>query len=329
MLEQLSDQSKDQKLEKLSEFLTDLDEHLKTAKDFKTEHPERDDLNALIELNLAIQEEARAVSNLVEIEDDCPEDWEDLEEARGSHFRTLARITHRNWIDQGPSNSRRFNQLFFHFGGGGVPTQGATIISELLDVSKGLLAQELSSGLRTRIQDLIELLGGGTEKGFLLELNEQLQHLEDFLEIALFDQSSLNEDTLICAVCTAEVSKELKECPSCGAAVLQLNETKKVETQQKRGSSQLLDSLWDAWNQFQAEESDQDTLLETLRVISKPILEVVVKLDSPSPRLLDFSQRLENFTKLSDRDALERDWPALIASGRALIDERISLLKRD
>ena len=109
MLKQLADQSKKKKLQKLDEFRVQLEEELKSAESFKSDHPDREDLNALIELILAIEEEAKAVADLVEIDEDCAEDWLDLEDARSSLKRTQDRIQHQNWIELGPSRSRRIN----------------------------------------------------------------------------------------------------------------------------------------------------------------------------------------------------------------------------
>lgn len=426
MLEQYSEQSKEQKLQKLSEFLDHLGEHLKSAEEFKGANPDREDLNALIELNLAIQEEARAVSDLVEIEDDCAEDWEDLEQARGSLSRTLARIGHSNWIALGPSNSRRFNQLFFHLRNDAESDEGAVIVSELIEVSKRLSAEELTPALRNLLERLVKHLEGDTGGSFLELLSDQLDQLEGFLDLSLFDQSldkgenwlslfhhlaeavalgdveerylfderdfalrrleklegmaegqesevlvvlqeiaghlsgleqsfaddtkfeewletlstlwsklevthqsELSSDTLSCAVCSAELAGSLNRCTSCGAPVLRLEKARVVLSPPERGKSRLLDSLWDTWAQFQDNEIDQDQLLETFETLSAPILQAVQNIASPSPILVDFSINLKSFQQLSNRNALERNWPTLFASGQAVIEERVKALKRD
>ena len=92
MLSQVAEKSKTQKNRKLDEFKEYLEQELESAESFKQNNPDREDLNALIELILAIQEEAKAVADLVNIDEDCSEDWEDLDEAEASLKRTLARI---------------------------------------------------------------------------------------------------------------------------------------------------------------------------------------------------------------------------------------------
>jgi hypothetical protein len=326
MLEQLSGKSNDQKLQEMVDFLAHLAENLESAKDFKRQNPDRNDVNALIELNLAIQEEAKAVCDLVKIGEDCPEDWHDLEEARGSLTQTLARIGHHNWISLGPSNSRRFNQLLFHFKVNLDSKEGTILLSELREVSQRLVEEGLKPALKLRVESLAAILESGPGDEFLTDLHEQVQELENFMDLSLFDQSLDNREK--CVVCYKELSLGASRCPNCGASVLTLEQTKMVESQQESARSQLLDSLWDSWNRFQCEEIEQENLQQIFHVISDRIQEAVENIDVPSEPLLDFSRKLAAFSQLPDRKALETKWPALIASGRALVNERLNQLKR-
>jgi len=143
----------------------------------------------------------------------------------------------------------------------------------------------------------------------------------------LFD-GSLGEEE-VCSICSAELPTGAERCASCGATVLSLEQTREVDAQQEAGRSQLLDSLNHSWKLFQCEEIDQDNFLRILSNLSERISKVVDSLESPTAVLLDFSTRLELYTQLPDRASLQTHWPSLLASGRALVNERLNKLERD
>ena len=66
-----------------------------------------------------------------------------------------------------------------------------------------------------------------------------------------------------------------------------------------------------------------------LKNLSEQISGAVAALESPSAVLLDFSTRLEMFTRLEDRASIQEHWPSLLTSARALVNERLSKLERD
>jgi hypothetical protein len=327
MLEQLTDQSKEEKIQKLEEFVDDLRQELKSAEEFKRDNPDREDMNALIELTLAIEEEAKAVNDLVKIGEDCPEDWADLEEARGSLTRTLARIRHKNWIALGPSSSRRINQLFFYVKKEPQSKEAAILLEELKEVSGQMLGEGLNPGLHSRLEKLSSLLHTSPGKKFYSKLLGQVRGLEESMDLSLFDGPVGGEKK--CAVCSGELATGVSRCPNCGAAVLSLEQTRVVEGKQDAARSQLLDSLNHSWKLFEYEEIDQENFLRILKNLSERISKVVESLDSPTAVLLDFNTRLELYTQLPDRASLQTHWPSLLASGRALVNERLNKLERD
>ena len=69
--------------------------------------------------------------------------------------------------------------------------------------------------------------------------------------------------------------------------------------------------------------------MRILKNLSERISAAVESLDSPTGVLLDFSTRLELYTQLQDKTALKTHWPSLLASGRALVAERLNKLERD
>lgn len=325
MLDQLADQSKEEKIQKLDEFIADVKEQLKFAEEFKRDNPDRDDMNALVELALAIEEEAKAVVDLVKIGEDCSEDWDDLEEARGSLTRTLARIRHQNWIALGPSRSRRINQFAFYLKKEPGSDEAAVLRDKLREVIARMLSENLGPELKAKLKRFAALLDGGPKKGFFSEYLGLVEGLEESMDLSLFDGSSGGDDT--CPVCSGELTADAERCSSCGAAVLRLKHS--VDELQEAGRSQLLDSLNHSWKLYQREEIDQDNLLRLFKNLSDPISQAVESLDSPSATLLDFSTRLELFTQLPNRAALQTHWPSLLASCRALVNERLSKLERD
>jgi DNA-directed RNA polymerase subunit RPC12/RpoP len=327
MLDQIADQSKDEKIQKLDEFRTHLGQELKSAEEFKRDNPDREDMNALIELTLAIDEEAKAVADLVNIGEDCPEDWVDLEDARGSLTRTLARIRHKNWIALGPSSSRRINQLFFYQKKQPDSEEAANLFDELKEVSRRMLGEDLSPDLHAGLEKLSSLLDKSPGKGFFRKLAGRVAELEESMDLSLFDGPLDGEGK--CAVCSSELETGVERCPSCGATVLSLEQARVVDKQEDAGRSQLLDSLNHSWKLFQREEINQENFLRILKTLSERISAAVESLDSPTAVLLDFNTRLELFTQLQDRNSLETHWPSVLASGRALVSERINKLERD
>ena len=327
MLEQLADRSQDEKTGKLEEFRTQIKEELKSAEDFKRDHPDREDMNALVELALAIEEEVNAVVDLVKIGEDCQEDWNDLEEARCSLTRTLARITHQNWITLGPSHSKRINQLFFYQKKKPESKETESLLSELKEVTKLMLVEDLTPELQMGLEGLLRILDKGPGKGFLRKLSGQLAQFEESMDVSLFDAPL--EGDMKCAVCGGELESGAERCPSCGATVYNLKQPRVAQKEQDAGRSQLLDSLNHSWKLYQHEEINQDNFLRILKNLSGPISSAVEKLESPSAALMDFATRLEMFTKLPDRKSLESHWPSLLASGRTLVAERLNKLERD
>ncbi|MCA9778303.1 MAG: hypothetical protein KC800_16365 [Candidatus Eremiobacteraeota bacterium] len=327
MLEQVADQSKAKKIKKLNEFREQLDQELKTAESFKSDNPDREDMNALIELTLAIQEEAKAVADLVEIEEDCPEDWSDLEEARGSLQRTLARIQHQNWIALGPSRSRRVNQLFFFQKTKPESEETTALFSDLQQIGQRMLDEDLNPDLHSRLEKLVRLFDGNPGKGFLRKLAQQVASLEESMDLSLLDGPLQGEG--VCAVCHSELEPGSDHCDSCGATFLSVKQAKVADREEEAGRSQLMDSLNHSWKLFQHGEINQENFLRILKALSERISAAVEALDSPTAVLMDFSTRLEMFTQLKDRNALETHWPSLLASGRALIAERLNKLERD
>ena len=327
MLEQLADQNKEKKIKKLDEFRAQLEKELESAESFKKNNPDREDMNALIELTLAIDEEAKAVADLVAIGDDCAEDWSDLEDARGSLTRTLARIRHQNWIALGPSRSRRINQLFFYQKKEPDSTETAALFHELKEVGQRMLGEKLNPDLHARLEKLLRLLSKDPGRGFFRKLAEQVAGLEESMDISLLDGPLDGEGK--CAVCSAELDPEVDRCSSCGAALLSIEQAKVVDSEHDAGRSQLLDSLNHSWRLFKNEEINQENFLRILKNLSERISAAVESLDSPTGVLLDFSTRLELYTQLQDKTALKTHWPSLLASGRALVAERLNKLERD
>lgn len=326
MLDQLADQSKEKKIRRLAGFQEQLEQELNSAEAFKRDHPDREDLNALIELILAIREEATAVADLVKIDEDLEDDWTDLEEARGSLQRTLARIQHQNWIALGPSRSKRLNQLFFYQKKKPGGEEVAELIGELNLLAQSMLEQKLAPGLGSKLKSLLGLLDKSSGKGFLRKLSEQVAVLEESMDVSLLDGTVTAEGK--CAVCSGELEPEAEECPNCGATFLSLKQARAPEPEEA-GRSQLLDSLNHSWKLFEHNEINQENFLRILRNLSERISAAVEALDSPTAVLLDFSTRLEIYTKLQDRASLQNHWPSLLASGRALVAERLHKLERD
>lgn len=326
MLDQYAEQSNKEKIKKLNQFRDQLDSELKSAETLKSEHPDRGDLNALIELIQAIQEEAKAVADLVKIGDDCPDDWADLEEANGSLQRTLARVRYQNWITLGPSRSRRINQLFFYQKNQPDSKEATGVIDELKAVGRQILREGLNPQLHKKLDKLVELLEKGSPKGFLRKLAERVAAIEESMDISLLDSPIDGEKK--CAVCGSELDPGAESCPSCGATFLTVKQAS-VEKEEEAGRSQLLDSLNHSWKLFQHKEINQDNLQRILKNLSEQISRAVAALDSPTAALLDFSTRLEMFTKIRDRATLEARWPSLMTSARALVTERLQKLERE
>ena len=155
MLSQVAEKSKTQKNRKLDEFKEYLEQELESAESFKQNNPDREDLNALIELILAIQEEAKAVADLVNIDEDCTEDWEDLDEAEASLKRTLARIQYQNWIALGPSRSKRINQVFFYQKKAPDSDETAALFRDLSQIGHRLLGEDLNPDLHGKLEKLV------------------------------------------------------------------------------------------------------------------------------------------------------------------------------
>jgi len=327
MLETLADKSKAEKNRKLDEFKAHLEEELQSAESFKRNNPDREDMNALIELATAIEQEASAVGDLVEIGEDCPEDWVDLEEARNSLERTLARIQYQNWIALGPSSSSRINQLFFYQKKEPDSEQTAELFNDLKQIIQRILGADLKEELQEKLGRLLSILEKGPGKGFFRKLAERIGELEELMDVSLLDGPLEGEGK--CVVCSADLEPGSERCPSCGATFLSVEKAKLVDSEEEAGRSQLLDSLNHSWKLFQNGEINQENFLRMLSNLSEPISAAVEKLESPSARLLDFSTRLELFTQLKDRAALEAHWPSLLASGRALVAERLDMLERD
>lgn len=326
MLHQLSKESKKEKIKKLDQFTEQLEAELKSAETLKSEHPDRGDLNALIELVVAIQEEAQAVADLVKIDEDCPDDWADLEEARESLQRTLARVRYQNWIALGPSRSRRVNQLFFYQKNQPESDEVTTLVEELKVVGRQVLGDGLSPELKTRLESLVKLLDKSPGKGFLRKLSERVAEVEECMDTSLLDAPIDGERK--CAICSSELAPEAERCSSCGATFLTVKQAG-VDKEEEPARSQLLDSLNHSWKLFQHEEINQDNLLRILKNLSEQISKAVAGLDSPTAVLLDFSTRLEMFTKLRDRSSLEAHWPSVLASAKAVVNERLQKLQRD
>jgi hypothetical protein len=327
MLKQLADQSKKKKLQKLDEFQAQLEEELNSAESFKSDHPDREDMNALIELILAIEEEAKAVAALVSIGDDCAEDWLDLEDAKGSLERTQARIRHQNWIELGPSRSQRINQLFFYYKNEPDSQETSDLIEELKEIVARVLSEDLKPDLQAKLEKLSQLLNKSPGKGFLRKLAERVAKLEESMDASLFDAPLDGEGK--CAVCSGELKPGAERCSKCGATLLSVEQAKVVDKDEDAARSQLLDSLNHSWKLFQHEEINQENFLRILKNLSDRISTAVRSLDSPTAKLLDFSTRLELFLQLKDRASLQAHWPTLLASGRALVAERLQDLERD
>ena len=324
MLDQVADKSKKQKIKKLDQFAEQLETELKSAEMLKSEHPERGDLNALIELVLAIQEEAKAVGDLVKIAEDCEEDWADLEEANGSLQRTLARVRYQNWITLGPSRSKRINQLFFFHKNQPDSSGTENLVQELVSIGRQTLDADLNSELRRKLEKLVELLEKGPGKGFLRKLSERVSDLEESMDASLLDAPLDSK----CVICSSELDPDADSCPSCGVTFLTVKQAT-LEKEEEAGRSQLLDSLNHSWRLYQRKEINQENLLRIFKTLSEQISGAVANLDSPTAALLDFSARLEMFTKLRDRSSLQQHWPSLLASARAVVTERLSKLERE
>lgn len=326
MLDQIAKQSNKEKTKKLKQFIEQLDSELKSAETLKSEHPERGDLNALIELIHAIQEEAQAVADLVKIGEDCDDDWVDLEEARGSLNRTLARVRYQNWITLGPSRSKRINQLFFHQKHQPESAETTALVEEIKAVTGQTLGEGLSPELRGKLEKLLHLLEQGFGKGFLRKLSERVSDIEESMDISLLDAPIEGENK--CAVCGSDLAPGADGCPSCGATFLTVKQAS-VEKEEEAGRSQLLDSLNHSWKLYQRQEINLDNLQRILKNLSEQISGALAALDSPTAALLDFSTRLEMFTKLRDRATTEARWPSLMTSARTLVNERLKKLERD
>ena len=102
-----------------------------------------------------------------------------------------------------------------------------------------------------------------------------------------------------------------------------------AEREDEAGRSQLMDSLNHSWKLFQHGEINQENFLRILKGLSERISAAVEALDSPTAVLMDFSTRLEMYTQIQDRASLQNHWPSLLASGRALVTERLNKLERD
>ena len=326
MLDQVAEKSKKEKITKLNEFDKQLVGELKSAESFKSDNPDRGDLNALIELLHAIQEEREAVVDLVKIGEDCPEDWVDLEEARVSLQRTLARVRYQNWIALGPSRSRRINQLFFYQKNKPGSEETANLLKELKLVGTQILNEGLNPELHNKLDKLVELVEKRPGKGFLRKLAERVSAVEECMDISLLDAPLEGERK--CAICSGELSPEADRCPNCGATFLTVKQAS-VDKEDEAGRSQLLDSLNHSWKLFQHEEINQDNFQRILKNLSEQISGAVAALESPSAVLLDFSTRLEMLTRLEDRASIQEHWPSLLTSARALVNERLSKLERD
>lgn len=326
MLKQAAQQSKKEKIQKLDQFKEQLKQELESAESFKSEHPDRGDLNALIELLLAIREETKAVSDLVEIGDDCPDDWSDLEEAKVDLERTLARVRYQNWIALGPSRSRRINQLFYYQKSQPDSEETTNLFQELTKVGHRILDEDLSPELHGKLEKLVRLFDQGPGKGFFRKLAERVADVEESMDISLLDAPVDGERK--CAVCSSELAPGAERCPSCGAVFLTVEQAG-IEKEEEAGRSQLLDSLNHSWKLFQLEEINLENFQRILSNLSERISAAVAALETPSAVLLDFSTRLEIFTKLQDRKSVEQHWPSLLKSARALVNERLSKLERE
>jgi len=327
MLSQVAEKSKTQKNRKLDEFKEYLEQELESAESFKQNNPDREDLNALIELILAIQEEAKAVADLVNIDEDCTEDWEDLDEAEASLKRTLARIQYQNWIALGPSRSKRINQVFFYQKKAPDSDETAALFRDLSQIGHRLLGEDLNPDLHGKLEKLVQLLDKGPGKGFFRKLAEQVNTLEESMDISLLDGPLQGEDK--CTVCGSDLDPGDERCDSCGATFVSVKQVNAAEKEDEPGRSQLMDSLNHTWKLFQHGEVNQENFLRILKGLSERISAAVESLDSPTAVLMDFSTRLEMYTQLKDRAALQTHWPSLLASGRALVAERLNKLERD
>lgn len=196
MLAQMGSQNKEEKLHRLSEFLTHLEVHLMSARDYKREYPENEDVNALIDLFKAVQEETKAVADLVDGDEDCEDDWKDLDEARESLSRALARVGHRNWIALGPTESRRFNQVFYLLQNTDDTEDLGRLSKEIGEIAYLILSGEAIAERRRTLEILVSLLSDSPETAesrteLLLRLQKLTEKLEESLDLSLFDQSLL------------------------------------------------------------------------------------------------------------------------------------------
>ena len=193
-------------------------------------------------------------------------------------------------------------------------------------IGQQTLKADLNSELHKKLDKLVKLLEKGPGKGFLRKLAERVSDLEESMDSSLLDAPLEGERK--CAICSSELAPEADSCPSCGATFLTVKQAT-LEKEEEAGRSQLLDSLNHSWRLYQRKEINQENLLRIFKTLSEQISGAVANLDSPTAALLDFSTRLEMFTKLRDRSSLQQHWPSLLASARAVVNERLSKLERE
>lgn len=112
-MEELISQSKEKKVAGLEAILQSLEGHLKSSRAYFARHPQATDTASLLEHYQQAYDEALALKERAQAGDDDEERWFEFQETYESLSRSLARIGTRNWLDIGPTSSRRVNQLLF------------------------------------------------------------------------------------------------------------------------------------------------------------------------------------------------------------------------
>lgn len=205
VVEELRAKDRKEKVAGLEEILKNLEAHMKAARQFMAQNRDQTgEAAALGELYQQAYDEALSLKERAHAGDDDDDRWEVFEETYGALSRTLSRLGTRNWIDRGPTNSRRLNQLFFFCETQRViksRKERANLINDLQTLTSQFLTDvedesmrksliALQSALRAIVESQIPNLTKFTD-----QLMGALEELSQYVELTTFDQPTKPEKT--------------------------------------------------------------------------------------------------------------------------------------